>query len=223
MIVLGIETATQICSVGLAGEEGFIADSRRSGKTIHAEHLPNAVESVLRDAGIASEALDGIAVSIGPGSFTGLRIGMGMAKGLAYGWDKPLVAVPTMDGLVSQVPGCIGWACVLLVARREEVYRGIYRWEGNSWKLSNGYRVIAVKNIVQGIPDHEILFLGEGATCHQKIIQQQIERAHFPPAEQPLPSGYCVAAKGRELLKQGKVADIDTLVPMYLKRFQGVA
>jgi tRNA threonylcarbamoyladenosine biosynthesis protein TsaB len=223
MIVLGIETATRICGVGLAGEDGFIADSRRSGKTIHAEHLPNAVESILRDAGIASHALDGIAVSIGPGSFTGLRIGVGMAKGLAYGWDKPLVAVPTMDGLVSQIPGCVGWACVLLVARREEVYRGIYHWEGSSWKLIDEYQVIAVKNIDQGIPDHDILFIGEGATCHQKIIQQQIERAHFPPAEQPLPSGYAVAAKGRELLTRGKVADIDTLVPMYLKRFQGVA
>ena len=223
MMVLGIETATQICSVGLAGEEGLLADSRLSGKTIHAEHLPNAVEAVLRDADVSSDALDGIAVSIGPGSFTGLRIGVGMAKGLAYGLGKPLVAVPTMDGLVSQVPGCVGWACVLLVARREEVYRGMYRWDGSSWELTDGYRVIAVKHIDQGIPDHDILFLGEGATCYRKIIQQQIERAHFSPVAHPLPSGYCIAAKGRELLKRGEIADIDTLVPLYLKRFQGVA
>ena len=223
MKVLGIETATQVCGVGLAGDEGLLAEYRIVGKTIHAEHLPHAVETILKDAGVSAENLDAIAVSMGPGSFTGLRIGMGVAKGLALGLEKPLVAVPTMDGIVSQAPSSAAWACVLLIARKGEVYRGYYRWMENSWKLVGEYETLSETQICDGLPDQKILFLGEGAACYREIIRKRIKRACFPPQSLSLASGYGVASKGRELLKAGKTADIDSLVPMYLKRFQGVA
>jgi tRNA threonylcarbamoyladenosine biosynthesis protein TsaB len=223
MKVLGIETATQVCGVGLAGEEGLLADYRIVGKTIHAEHLPHAVETVLKDAGVSAGNLDGIAVSIGPGSFTGLRIGLGVAKGLAFGLKKPLVAVPTMDGIVSQVPSSTEWACVLLIARKGEAYRGLYRWSENSWKIIDRYETLSETQVCDGLPDQKILFLGEGAACYREIIRKRIKRACFPPQGMSLAGGYGVASKGRELLKAGKTVDIDSLVPMYLKRFQGVA
>lgn len=223
MKVLGIETATSLCGVGLAGDEGFVADYKLLRGYIHAEHLPVAVERVLMDAGIPADEVDGIAVSIGPGSFTGLRIGLGLAKGLAFGLDKPLLAVPTMDGLVSQVPDVCEWACVMLVARRGEVYQGLYRWENGSWKLAGDYDVIPEDTIGDRLPEGEILFLGEGAICHRGIIQKKVKGARFMTSVQSLPSGYSVAEKGRELLQTGQTVDIDTLVPLYLKRFQGVA
>ena len=223
MKVLGIETATRVCGVGLVGDEGLLADYRIVGKTIHAEHLPHAVETVLKDAGVPAESLDCIAVSIGPGSFTGLRIGLGVAKGLAFGLEKPLVAVPTLDGIVSQVPESAEFACVLLIARKEEVYRGFYRWSKNSWELVGEYETLSETQICDGLPTQDILFLGEGATCYREIIRKRIKRACFPPQGQSLASGYAVASKGMVLLKAGKTANIDSLVPLYLKRFQGVA
>ena len=223
MIILGIETATQLCGVGLAGDEGLIADHRLSGKTIHAEHLPRAVETVLGDAGIPDESLDGIAVSIGPGSFTGLRIGLGLAKGMAFGLDKPLMAVPTMDGIVSQVPGCVEWTCVLLIARKGEAYRGIYRWTESSWSLAEPFGIVPEENIKVGLPTEKIMFLGEGALLFRNSILKQIDGAWFPPTMLHYSSGTTIAEKGRELLARGETADIDSLVPLYLKRFQGVA
>ena len=223
MKILGIETATQICGVGLAGDEGFLSDYRLYRGAIHAEHLPKAIEAVIKDAGISVEDLDGIAVSIGPGSFTGLRIGLGMAKGLAMGLEKPLVAVPTMDGIVFQAPGYCQWACVMVIARKREFYQGLYRWNKDSWELEKPYRVVSDEKIGDELPEGEILFLGEGDAYWREKIQKRIRGAHFLSPTLSLPSGYAVAETGRRLLLEGQIADIDTLVPLYLKKFQGIA
>ncbi len=223
MRVLGIETATTLCGVGLAGDEGFVADYRVLRGYTHAEHLPEAVDQVLKDAGFLVGDIDGVAVSIGPGSFTGLRIGLGLAKGLAWGWEKPLVAVPTMEGLVLQVPGMCEWACVMLIARKGEVYQGLYKWEKDSWRLVGDYGIVQEGKIGEGFPESEILFLGEGTTCYRETIQKRVKGTRFLPPVYSIPSGYGVAERGRERLQKGEVADIDTLVPLYLKRFKGVA
>jgi len=223
MIVLGIETATSLCGVGLIDSKGFVADYRLLREYIHAEYLPVEIDRLFKDAGILPEDIDGIAVSVGPGSFTGLRIGLGVAKGLAFGLGKPLVAVPTMDGLMVNVPPLCEWACVFLIARKGEVYQGIYKWGHNCWEQVGSYGVVQEKDIGKELPDGNVLFLGEGAQCYQTIIQKRIRKARFLPQVYSLPSGYNIAEKGREFLQAGKVEDLDSLVPLYLKRFQGIA
>ena len=223
MLILGIETATSLCGVGLAGDEGFVADYRILRGYTHAERLPEAVEKVMKDAEVPADKLDGIAVSIGPGSFTGLRIGLGMAKGLAFGMGKALITVPTMDGLISQVPGLSEWACVMLIARKCEVYQGLYRWTGSSWEKEGCYEVIQEDRLGEGLPDNQIIFLGEGAACCRGIIQERVKNARFLPPMHSLPSGFGIAERGLELLRKGMIGDIDTLTPLYLKRFQGIA
>lgn len=223
MIVLGIETATSVCGVGLAGDEGFLADYRVLRQYAHAELLPEAVDTLLKDADIRAHDIDGIAVSIGPGSFTGLRIGLALAKGMAFGLEKPLIAVPTMDGMVSQVPHVCECICVLLAARKGEVYQGLFRRSANSWQREGKYEIIPENRIGEGLPDEGILFLGEGSENYKNCILDRVEEAHFLQPLHSIPSGYGVAAKGREFLCEGNVADMDTLSPLYLKRFQGEA
>lgn len=223
MTVLGIETATMICGVGIASGEGMVADYKILRKYAHAEVLPGAVERVLRDASLNGDDLNGIAVSIGPGSFTGLRIGLGLAKGLALGWDKPLVAVPTMEGLVGILPPVYRWVCVLLHARKGEVYRGLYCWINNVWMPQGKIDSIQVDDIHTGLPDEKIFFVGEGADLHRSTIESKRAHARFLPESRTLQSGYGVASKGREYFLSGKKDDIASLAPLYLKRFQGVA
>ncbi|MBN2031233.1 tRNA (adenosine(37)-N6)-threonylcarbamoyltransferase complex dimerization subunit type 1 TsaB [bacterium] len=223
MIVLGIETATSLCGIGLSGDEGPIADYKLLRGTIHGEYLPIAIEHIIEGAGITISAIEGIAVSIGPGSFTGLRIGLGMAKGLAFGLSKPLIAVPTMDGLISPIPGMCEWACVLLIARKGEVYQGIYQWTNGCWERKDEYKIILDKKIGDDLPKADVLFLGEGSLQHQHDIQKRVKGAMFLAPVHSLPSGYNIAEKGRQWLINGETADIDTLVPIYVKRFQGIA
>ncbi len=223
MKVLGIETSTQICSVGLADESGFVADYSLSGKTIHAEHLANAVSTVLEDASWDSGDLDGLAVSIGPGSFTGLRIGLALVKGMAFGLDIPVASVPTMDGLAAQVAHQLGTLCILMIARRGEVYRTIYQSSSDGWQPAGACEAIEVPQMLDGLPNEDVLFLGEGAIRSSLEIIQAYGSHAIVSADQALPSGYWIAALGLHLLESGKKVDIDQLIPQYFKRFQGVA
>jgi tRNA threonylcarbamoyladenosine biosynthesis protein TsaB len=222
MTVLGIETATAVCAVGLAGEAGWIAETRIFAGNAHAEQLPGCVQNLLAQARLPVERLDGIAVSIGPGSYTGLRIGLAFAKGMAFALGKPLAAVPTMEGLVSSLPVCFPAACVLMHSRKGEVYRGLFRPAGGRWLPEGECAVVGVDRLCDGIPGGEVLFIGEGAELHRQAIEKLCPNPRFFPALHSLPSGACIAVEGRARLSAGRMDDPDALVPFYMKAFQGV-
>ena len=110
MIVLGIETATAVCAVALVDDDVVRAERRYEIPQAHSEKLMECVDDCLKSAGLALSSIDGIAISIGPGSFTGLRIGLSVAKGLAFATDKPVVGVPTLEALAvtTRAEGCCG-------------------------------------------------------------------------------------------------------------------
>jgi tRNA threonylcarbamoyladenosine biosynthesis protein TsaB len=222
MNVLGIETATSVCGVGIAGEDGFIADYRLQRGLIHAEHLTEAVHFTLKSAGFTPNQLNGIAISIGPGSFTGLRIGLAMAKGMAFALNIPVLAVPTMDALIHQIPPLYEWACVMLVARKIEVYQGCYQFQSESWKMMDKPKVMLVDQLGIGF-NKPTLFIGEGAIRFRNEIEVKVKHCHFISSLYSQPSGFKIAMLGRSLLISGQTADIDTLVPQYIKRFKGIA
>jgi tRNA threonylcarbamoyladenosine biosynthesis protein TsaB len=223
MMVLGIETATKVCGVGLINDSDIIADYQIHRNTIHAERLAEAVAGVLRDADIAPHELDGIAVSIGPGSFTGLRIGLGLVKGMAYGLNKPLVAVPTMEGLVAKIDGWCDSVCVMLHARKGEIYQGLFYRNADQWILHGDYQIVSEEEIGTGLPNEEIVFIGDVAERYRGVIEKRRHGTIFVNPFLSLPSGYGVARRGHDLLISGQTADVDSVVPIYLKRFRGVA
>jgi tRNA threonylcarbamoyladenosine biosynthesis protein TsaB len=222
MVILGIETSTRVCSAGLAGPDGFIAEYRIRGGNVREERLAQTVSVLLRDAGLSAERVDGVAVSIGPGSFTGLRIGLGFAKGWALGSGKPLAAVPTPDAVASRVPVTSPRLCVLLIAKKEEVYRAVYRREDGAWISAGPADAVPESGIVEDFSGEETIFVGEGVTGRESMIKSRLKHAVFMPALLSVASGCAVAMLGRILLSAGKASDIRTLVPRYQKRFQGV-
>jgi len=222
MTVLGIETATPVCAVGLAGENGWIAETRIFAGNAHAEQLPGCVQNLLAQTRVSAERLEGIAVSIGPGSYTGLRIGLAFAKGMAYALEKPLAAVPTMEGLVSAVPFCFQTVCVLMHSRKGEVYRGLFRRVEGRWRAEGECAVVEENRLGEGLPGDEVLFIGEGAQLYRPTIEKLCPNPRFFPALHSLPSGASIAMEGRGRLMAGQRDDPDTLVPFYMKAFQGV-
>ena len=203
MIVLGIDTATPVCAVGIADDSGPRAEMRLLAGNAHAEQLPDCVQNLLDRAGLSIGALDGIAVSIGPGSYTGLRIGLAFAKGMSCALDKPIAAVPTMDGLARAAPTLGVTACVLIHSRKGEVYRGLYRAEGEQWLRTGGFETVETPRLGEGIPGDGVLFLGEGARMHRSAgttaarTRPQTSRASRAsrrrvPTRAPIP-----AARGR--------------------------
>lgn len=222
MKVLGIETATPLCGVGLVGDDGFIADSRLLRGYAHAERLPGAVKNLMADADVTWKDLDGVAVSIGPGSFTGLRIGLSFAKALAFAHDLKLLAVPTMDALVSTVPPLCPTVCCMLVARKTEVFRQLFRWSGSGWKAESEIEGVLTSDLMNGLPEGDLLFAGPGTLAHREQLHAR-PASRFVETIHDYPTGYGVARLGLDMLRSGRIADPDTLVPDYQKRFQGVA
>ena len=220
MIVLGIETATSVCSAGLAADQEFLAEFRLIRKHSHAEQLAEMVMHVCNSSGIRLRDLDGIAVSGGPGSFTGLRIGMAYAKGLAFGLGVPLISVPTPDAIVFALPPWTRIACVLLTARQGEAYRGVYQWQKNRWKQAQAFDTVRKETVWNGLSADSVMFVGDGIRLFQETLAGD-SRSHLMNSSRFLPGGYAVAQLGGDRLMNGLVSDPEEAVPNYIKRFKG--
>ncbi|MFQ5799800.1 MAG: tRNA (adenosine(37)-N6)-threonylcarbamoyltransferase complex dimerization subunit type 1 TsaB, partial [Bacteroidota bacterium] len=167
MKVLGIETATGVCGVAVVEEEVLLAERWSSEQHIHSERIVRSVQVVLSESHLELREVDVIAVSIGPGSFTGLRIGLSAAKGLCYASGKPLVAVPTLDALAHRVVGLCEEGkivCTVLDAKRDEVYSAWYERRGPRMERKSDYQVLHREEFLKRLRSmSSVMLTGEDA------------------------------------------------------------
>jgi tRNA threonylcarbamoyladenosine biosynthesis protein TsaB len=218
MNILGIETSTTTGSVAVVSEDGVIAQYSLNIEVTHSERLMSTVDRVLKDTGLAIADMDGYAVSIGPGSFTGLRIGLAAVKGLAFVTGKPVAAVPTLQALAWNLPYASYQVCPMLDARKNEVYAAMYRFEGTTLVRVMAEAVISL-SLLSDRMSGKTLFTGEASHLfREEIVNLFGDRALFAPVSAILPSAATVAEIGLEMIKSGKQADVDSVTPMYIRR-----
>ncbi len=153
MYILGIETSTKTGSVAIVSEDGVIAQYSLNIEVTHSERLMSTVDRVLTDTGFQIADMDGYAVAIGPGSFTGLRIGLAAVKGLALVTGKPVAAVPTLKALAWNLPYAAYPVCPMLDARKNEVYAATYRFEGTALVYGMAEAVISLSRLSERISE----------------------------------------------------------------------
>ena len=217
MYVLGIETSTPVCGVGIAENRQILADYSLDAGVQHVERLISMVNQVLADANLSLDAMSGVAVGAGPGSFTGLRIGMATAKGLCLAAGVPIVSVSTLAGIAYDhltygVP-----VCAMLDARRGQVYAGMYRSGkmGPHSVLSDA--VLPLEELLPLLP-RPVIFAGQGAHVHKDRIMAWMEGdASIVPG---FPKGGSLAAIGCVMVELGEVSDITQVEPNYLRSSQ---
>jgi tRNA threonylcarbamoyladenosine biosynthesis protein TsaB len=218
MYVLGIETSTKTGSVAIVSEQGVVAQYSLNIEVTHSERLMSTVDRVLKDTGLTVVQIDGFSVAIGPGSFTGLRIGLSTVKGLALVTGRPTAAVPTLLALAWNLPFAACPVCPMLDARKSEVYAAIYSFDGAAYAQLMPETAISIRGLAEKISG-EILFTGEAAHIYrQEIVKQFGDRARFAPLSAALPSAAIVAELGLDMLKHGKRTDADSLTPLYIRR-----
>ncbi|ACX51320.1 peptidase M22 glycoprotease [Ammonifex degensii KC4] len=215
-LVLGIETSTaQALSVAVVGEEGLLAEATARGERWHAERLFSFIEWVLESAEVKLEELGGIAVSTGPGSFTGIRLGVAAAKTLAQVLNLPVFGVPTLEALALPWQYCALPVCPLVPSRRQEVFAALYR-QGEL--LKEPWAASPAEVAAELRPLGPILLTGAGAKLHAPVFRELLgEQAIFPTPLPDGPSAQVVASRGLDFLKQGMKGDLFELSPIYLR------
>lgn len=218
MLVLAIDTATKIGSVALYDDKiGVIGEINLYVKVNHSNVIMDAVDSLFKLSGLNIKDVDRIAVTIGPGSFTGIRIGTAIAKGLAYSLKKPIVGVNELDVLAHMGENREDIIVPLIDARKERVYFSKYRYIDNILLREEEYKDGELREILADLKGKKVTFIGDGATVNEKLINEILEK------------DYNIYSKANSIPRAGVAAQISlhlpednlyTLEPLYVNKSQ---
>ncbi len=219
MKILAIDTSTMLGGVAIMGESGgLIAEARLNVKSTHSERLMTEIDHTLKQAGMGISGIDVFGVAIGPGSFTGLRIGLSTVKGLSYATGRPVVAVPSLEAFAWNFPFSAFPVCTMFDARKHEVYAGLFRWQDGTFLRLREETSMRAADLVSSL-DGPTIFAGEGAALyHETITAIAGEKALFPSQQHMVPSPANVALLGLMKAKKGEFAEPVGLVPRYIRR-----
>jgi len=220
-LILSIDTATPCSSVALTRgtrKDGMVlASLGLSSKVTHSRRLLSAIDYLMSETEVGWESVEAIAVSLGPGSFTGLRIGMATAKGLAFAADKPMIGVSTLDGLASKCAPS-PWICAVLDARKNEVYAAFYRTGDEGLTVLSGKPMVtSPEKLAECITD-PVVRVGDGVNVYGDVWKFLLEaNVMFAPAFLHQPSASSLGFIGKEKLRNGDILTEAEAVPTYIR------
>ncbi len=217
MKLLTLQTATPAGSVALTADEQLLGELFLDVRRPHGGWLLAAIEQLLGAAGMAIRDLDGFGVTTGPGSFTGLRVGLATVKGLALATGKPIAGVSTLQTLALQAPHAAMPVCALLDARKGEVYAGVFGWEEGWPQLRGAEQVLPPERLLAGLSG-ELLFVGDGAAVYRTLFARQLgSRARFLPAAYHPPRAAHAALLARRAFQAGLARPATEVNPVYIR------
>lgn len=218
MKLLAVETATGHQSVALLDGTQVLARSDQDAAGSHAKRLVPTIDALLASSGLTLSELDGLVVSIGPGSFTGLRVGLATMMGFRFVTGLPLVAVPTLEAMAWTLRGANLPLCPILKARTGEVYWALFEWTGaNELKRLADDRIGTPDQVARSITGATLMF-GDGWLAHRDALSGLLGAKACPgPLEAMVPSAVSVGLAGLERLCRGEVAGLG-LAPRYVQR-----
>lgn len=214
-IILNIETATKNCSVSIAENGKILAIKElNNGNYSHAEVLHPFIVDVLKESNLSTKNIDAVAVSKGPGSYTGLRIGVSAAKGLCFAFDKPLISIDTLTSLSYAVSIDKGIIIPMIDARRMEVYAAVYNHNHLQIREIKA-EIIDENSFSEYLNDNKVYFLGDGSAKCKEIISHK--NAVF--VDEKFPSAKEMALLSYEKYKKSDIENVAYFEPFYLKDF----
>ncbi len=218
MRLLAIETSTMLGGIAIMEDDTLIAESRMNVKATHSGRIMADIDAALRASGLTIDAIDVFGIASGPGSFTGLRVGLSTVKGLSYATGKRVVSVSTLEAFAWNVPFSPYLVCPLLDARKKEVYAGLFRWSENGFTKVMDERTIRIDDLLAAIGE-SVIFLGEGALLYKDLIQASLgEKALFAAPQDMVPSPANVAYLCMTKARNNFFDDPVSLIPRYMRK-----
>lgn len=223
MKILGIDSSGLVASVAVVEDDVMLAEYTVNYKKTHSQTLLPMLKEIADMISLDLASVDAIAVAAGPGSFTGLRIGSATAKGLGLALDKPIISVPTVDGLAYNLYGTEKRICPLMDARRNQVYTGIYEFQGDRLQVIEPQMAVAVSEIVSKINEdgREVVFLGDGVPVYRTFLEKEVKvPSSFAPAHANRQRAGAIAALGERYFAAGQMESAAEHKPEYLRLSQ---
>lgn len=221
MMILAIDTTSSAASVALINEHQLIGEYTSNAKLTHLQKLMPMIEHLLNNCEVSFNDIQSIAVSQGPGSFTGIRIGVSAAKALAQVNDMPIIGVPTLKAMAYHFPSYRHIVCPILDARRHQVYSAAYIWEENKCKemiLPKAYELDPLLEKLNKLK-REVMFLGDGVKVYkEKIVSKLGNTAKFAQPYLSMQKASSVAQLGLEMAKGKQFQSCYEMKPDYLRK-----
>ncbi|NSW91225.1 MAG: tRNA (adenosine(37)-N6)-threonylcarbamoyltransferase complex dimerization subunit type 1 TsaB [Firmicutes bacterium] len=233
MKVLALDTSALVASVAVMDNWILLGEYTLNHKKTHSQKLILMIEELLANLELSPNDIDLFAVSKGPGSFTGLRIGVTTVKTMAYALDKPVVGVPTLDVLAYNIPFCRHIICPIMDARNNQVYTALYQWASGEQQRLTEYMGVKIEELVKIIRENiverenidkirvRVIFTGDGVIVHRAFFSNELgDRCTFAPYNLLFQRASSVAEIALNLALKGESEDCFSLVPFYLRKSQ---
>ena len=229
MRILALDSSGLVAAVAIveeaSGNEQTIAEYTLNYKKTHLQTLLPMLDEIVKMTGLDLNEIDAIAVAAGPGSFTGLRIGSATAKGLGLALDKPLIHIPTLEGLAYNLCGTEKVVCPILDARRGQVYAGIYEFNGDRLSVLEDQMAVGIEELGERLRsyDRKVIFLGDGVPVFREALREKIMAGcdiSFAPANLNRQRAASVGALALRYYREGKIESAADHKPDYLRASQ---
>ncbi len=223
MKILAVDSSASVASAAIAEGDKLICEFTLNHKKNHSEKLMPMIDELFQSAQLMPGDIDLFAVANGPGSFTGLRIGVATVKGLAHALQKPTVGISTLLAMAYNLPFCEYMLSPIMDARRAQVYNGVYQWQKGTVKEIIQPRAVSIAECIGELRKNgePVVFLGDGVPMHKDFIREQLgDQAIFAPQNCNMQRAASVALAAAEIYKTGNYQNYYELAPMYLRKPQ---
>lgn len=222
MRVLSIDSATEAATCAIIEDERLLGEITFNCKKQHSIILMTIIDNLLKNINTDISTIDGFVVSKGPGSFTGLRIGMATVKGLSQGSNKPFISISTLDALAYNMAYTTGIICPILDALRGNVYTALYQFEENNLNRLTDYKIISLEELLALVKEQNksVTFIGDGIKLFKEKIVKYLPEANFAPTHLNVARASALGELGIKKLLQGKNDNLYNSAPIYIRKSQ---
>ncbi|MCI9140355.1 MAG: tRNA (adenosine(37)-N6)-threonylcarbamoyltransferase complex dimerization subunit type 1 TsaB [Lachnospiraceae bacterium] len=223
MKILAVDSSGLVASVAVVEEDTMLAEYTVNYKKTHSQTLLPMLHEIVQMIELDLHSVDAIAVSAGPGSFTGLRIGSATAKGLGLALQKPIISIPTVEGLAYNLVGTNKLICPIMDARRNQVYTGLYQFEGQQLLCLREQCAVSIEEIIDCVNEQgrTVIFLGDGILTYGQNIEKGVTVPYeMAPAHMNRQRAGSIAALAFQYGKRNKMEDAKEHIPNYIRPSQ---
>lgn len=222
MIILSVDSSSSTATCALVKEDKILGEINLNDKKEHSVILIDLIDSLLTRCNLTLDDVDGFAISEGPGSFTGLRIGMATIKGLAFGSNKPCLAISTLDTLAYNVVNFNGIICPIMDALRGNVYSNLYKNNNGKLEAISEANCLSIEELVSVLKEKNepVIFLGDGLIKHKEYLLENLNNLSFAPLNSNYPKASSLGELALQLFNSGVTQDLNKIAPVYLRKSQ---